>query len=50
MLSPNNDKLMKIIAAECENNGIMLDNDKVFEYMKTYQSNEYIQMDLFDLM
>lgn len=50
LLSPNNDKLMKIIAAECENNGIMLGNDKVFEYMKTYQSNEYIQMDLFDLM
>ncbi len=50
LVSPNNDKLMNIIAEECHKNGIMLGNDEVFKYMHTYQSNEYFQLDLFDLM
>lgn len=50
LLSPQNDKLMAIIKEECEENGIMFGNDLIFKYLHTYQSNDYIQLDWFDIM
>ena len=50
LLSPQNDKLMAIIKEECENNGIMFGNDKVFKYLQTYQSNDFVQLNWFDIM
>ncbi len=50
LLSPQNDKLMAIIKEECEKNGIMFGNDKVFKYLQTYQSNDFVQLNWFDIM
>jgi DNA repair photolyase len=45
--SDNNDKLMKLLYETCAKNGICYGNDKVFEYMRTFEQKRGRQMELF---
>lgn len=46
--SPNNASLMKLFYEECENHQIVCNNDALFQYLHTYESNEtYEQLSLF---
>lgn len=47
--SPRNDMLMKIFHQLCEDNGIVHDNDKIFEYLCSFEEkSSYIQLNLLD--
>lgn len=47
--SPNNDMLMKVFHDLCENNGIVHNNKKIFEYLSEFEEkNKNIQLSLFD--
>lgn len=47
--SPKNNELMKVFHQICENNGIIHDNSKLFEYLCSFEEkNSPIQLNLFD--
>lgn len=47
--SPRNDMLMKIFHQLCENNGIVHDNNRIFEYLCRFEEkSSYIQLNLLD--
>ncbi len=47
--SPRNDMLMKIFHQLCENNGIVHDNNRIFEYLCSFEEkSNYIQLNLLD--
>lgn len=47
--SPRNDMLMKIFHQLCEDNGIVHDNDKIFEYLCSFEEkSQYVQLNLLD--
>lgn len=47
--SPKNNELMKLFHQICEDNGIIHDNSKVFEYLCSFEEkNSPIQLNLFD--
>lgn len=47
--SPKNNELMKVFHQICENNGIVHDKSKIFEYLCTFEEkNSPIQLNLFD--
>lgn len=47
--SPKNNELMKVFHQICENNGIIHDNSKIFEYSCSFEEkNSPIQLNLFD--
>lgn len=49
VMSKNNEKLMRIYHERCEENGIVHDNDVIFEYLSTLEDkNTYEQLSLFD--
>lgn len=51
IISPNNDKLMRILREECEKHGIVCGSDVLFSYMKQFESKVNIeQMSLFDYL
>ena len=46
--SPNNTSLMKLFYEECKKHKIVCNNDAIFQYLHTYESNEsYEQLSLF---
>lgn len=45
--SDNNNKLMKLLFNKCQKNGIIIGNDKLFEYMHTFEEKQNVQMTLF---
>jgi len=45
--SDNNEALMKLICATCEEHGIVCDNDMVFSYMRDFKNAKGRQMELF---
>ncbi|MDR1836630.1 MAG: radical SAM protein [Treponema sp.] len=45
--SDNNEKLMKLLYAICEKSRIVLGNDALFEYMRTFEEKKNVQYDLF---
>ncbi|GFI62110.1 hypothetical protein IMSAG049_01283 [Clostridiales bacterium] len=46
--STNNGELMKLFHKNCEENGILHDNDRIFEYLNTFEEKER-QLSIFDL-
>lgn len=49
--SPRNDMLMKIFHQLCEDNGIVHDNDKIFEYLCSFEEkSQYVQLNLLDYL
>ena len=49
LTSPKNDELMKLFNQLCEDNGIIHDNDRIFEYLGTYEDKSGgVQLSLFD--
>ncbi len=49
--SPRNDMLMKIFHQLCEENGILHDNDKIFEYLCSFEEkSQYVQLNLLDYL
>lgn len=49
--SPKNNELMKVFHQICENNGIIHDNSKIFEYLCSFEEkNSPIQLNLFDYL
>lgn len=47
--SPKNDELMKLFHQICENNGIIHDNSKIFEYLCSFEEkNSPFQLNIFD--
>lgn len=47
--SPRNDMLMKIFHQLCEDNGILHDNDRIFEYLCSFEEkSQYVQLNLLD--
>ena len=47
--SPKNSELMKLFHQMCENNGIIHDNSKIFEYLCSFEEkNSPIQLNLFE--
>lgn len=47
--SPNNNKLMKLFHEKCEQNGIVHDNQRIFEYLNTFEEKHtHQQLSLFD--
>lgn len=49
IISPRNDMLMKIFHQLCEDNGIVHDNDKIFEYLCSFEEkSQYVQLNLLD--
>jgi peroxiredoxin len=45
--SDNNNKLMKLLRATCEKHNIVLGNNRLFEYMGTFEEKQKVQMELF---
>lgn len=49
--SPHNRELMKLFHRKCEENGIVHDNQKIFEYLNTFEEKESVrQLSLFDCL
>ncbi len=49
--SPRNDMLMKIFHQLCEDNGILHDNHKIFEYLYSFEEkSKYVQLNLLDYL
>lgn len=49
--SPRNDMLMKIFHQLCEDNGIVHDNNRIFEYLCRFEEkSSYIQLNLLDYL
>lgn len=49
--SPRNDMLMKIFHQLCENNGIVHDNNRIFEYLCSFEEkSQYVQLNLLDYL
>lgn len=49
--SPRNDMLMKIFHQLCEDNGIVYDNNRIFEYLCRFEEkSSYIQLNLLDYL
>lgn len=49
--SPRNDMLMKIFHQLCEDNGILHDNDRIFEYLCSFEEkSQYVQLNLLDYL
>lgn len=49
--SPNEEKLMKIFHQVCEENNILHDNEKIFEYLGAFEEKqENVQLSMFDFM
>ncbi|MCI8363517.1 MAG: radical SAM protein [Eubacterium sp.] len=49
--SPRNDMLMKIFHQLCEDNGILHDNYKIFEYLYSFEEkSKYVQLNLLDYL
>lgn len=49
--SPNEKKLLKIFHEICEKNQIVHENNKIFEYLQTYEEKEEsVQLSLFDFL
>ena len=47
--SPNNNELMQLFHQTCQANGIVHDNNQIFDYLKKYENkHENIQLSLFD--
>ena len=47
--SPKNNELMRIFRQVCEKNGIVHDNERIFEYMSTFEEkSDHVQLSLFD--
>lgn len=47
--SPNNNELMQLFHQTCQANGIVHDNNQLFDYLKKYENkHENIQLSLFD--
>ena len=47
--SPNNNELMQLFHQTCQVNGIVHDNNQIFDYLKKYENkHENIQLSLFD--
>ena len=47
--SPKNNELMKLFHQICEDNGIVHDNSKLFEYLSRFEEkNSPVQLSLFD--
>lgn len=47
--SPNNNELMQLFHQTCQDNGIVHDNNQIFDYLKKYENkHENIQLSLFD--
>lgn len=47
--SPKSNELMRIFRQVCEKNGIVHDNEQIFEYMSTFEEkSDYVQLSLFD--
>jgi DNA repair photolyase len=45
--SDNNETLMKLLRETCEKHGIILDNDTLFEYMRTFEEKKGSQIEMF---
>jgi DNA repair photolyase len=45
--SDNNETLMKLLRETCEKHGIVLDNDTLFEYMRTFEEKKSSQIEMF---
>jgi DNA repair photolyase len=41
--SDNNEKLMSIFYSECKKHGIVCSNDKIFEYLNTFEDKQQIE-------
>ena len=50
LISPRHDKLMKLFRQKCEEYGIVAENDKIFQYLKTFENNKNqgCQLSFFD--
>ncbi len=49
--SPRNGMLMKIFHQLCEDNGILHDNDRIFEYLCSFEEkSQYVQLNLLDYL
>lgn len=49
--SPRNGMLMKIFHQLCEDNGILHDNDRIFEYLYSFEEkSQYVQLNLLDYL
>lgn len=47
--SPNNNELMSLFYRRCKENNIVCDNDKIFEYLHTFEEKQCgKQLSLFD--
>lgn len=46
--SPNNRELMRLFHQTCEQNGILHNNQKIFEYLSTFEEKTATQLSLFD--
>lgn len=50
IISPNNNKLMNLFHNICEKNGILHDNDKIFEYLYKFEEKQtFQQLSLWDI-
>ena len=41
--SPNHGRLMRLFHSRCERNGVMHNNDEIFEYLQTFEEKEQVQ-------
>lgn len=50
VVSPNNQKLMKLFYEKCDAHGVMYGNDKIFRYLQTFEEKQVAkQMSLWEL-
>jgi len=50
VISPNNQKLMKLFYEKCDAHGIMHGNDKIFKYLQTFEEKQMArQMSLWEM-
>jgi len=48
--SPNHSNLMNLFHKRCEQNGVMHNNDEIFEYLQTFEEKEQVQqLSLWDM-
>lgn len=48
--SPNHGRLMRLFHSRCERNGVMHNNDEIFEYLQTFEEREQVQqLSLWDI-
>lgn len=48
--SPNHGRLMRLFHSQCERNGVMHNNDEIFEYLQNFEEREQVQqLSLWDM-